>query len=825
MHPCHPRLSAALVLSAWLLPAVISSAAHAQTVIVTDTVEIAPPAEPVMPVAEVHDGQAARTTGAAVSTATADWAGTVRVLYLRAERPGAPLAAGDALSVTSDGSAPMTDAVAARFGEPLGLPSCGGTRYHYGPGPFVWDAPTTRLDDAYVFSLSCGTSYGSSRGRCRTSNHGASASLLATAWTYWGDPGTSRSFLRFDLSNFGSLGGTAAGALTRAALGLTPYGMAQSTRSGSNAFNVHLVTAPWSEAAVTWNTQPSVGSVVAVGASGAGPRTLDVTAAVRGWLDGSVPNYGLRLALQAEQYYRHQGFGSAESSVPPALTLTFGHSEGAGEKPLAVFGSVGAGEAYTLAFDGRPATLIEAGQREVEGEMRAGYFHTFVTGEGCSRQELEVFSYVSPGAALAFEKLDGTPVDPARYLPEKGDRIRVTATFPGATGGVMRFELADPLEFAFADGGVGPMEVPVDAGGAASAVIESTSWWGVVTVRATYTPPAGPAETVEQQLPVDTDGDTVADAWELDPANGGTLALGGSPADGGWDEEAPASDYPGDGFSKLEEYRGVVYGTTHVRTDPAVSKDLFVNTANALASGAFATAGLTQLGLSPIQTGGAAAFPAASAVPVDVASLLEVNRTASPINDGTFFTLSGGVIPGKSSLDLGITRRASALRRGVSYVYLKTIDNVYNANAILENAVSSAAPCPLEVHWPVPSTSGSQTLVAVYDGSDLNGNGVATDPVNPLDIAGSPVYQSSAACPNGRVALPVGNSAEDNVIATLTQTDVVLRTGRHEFGHQVIWYGPNINHPASGDTVMRQGIGPAKIADFNANDVANTRIR
>lgn len=36
----------------------------------------------------------------------------------------------------------------------------------------------------------------------------------------------------------------------------------------------------------------------------------------------------------------------------------------------------------------------------------------------------------------------------------------------------------------------------------------------------------------EQQLPLDTDNDGIADSWELDPANGGTLAKGGRNQDG-----------------------------------------------------------------------------------------------------------------------------------------------------------------------------------------------------------------------------------------------------------------------------------------------------
>lgn len=418
-------------------------------------------------------------------------------------------------------------------------------------------------------------------------------------------------------------------------------------------------------------------------------------------------------------------------------------------------------------------------------------------------------------------------VDPTTYLPAEDDELTAAVhlrNFPEGGDRRVRFELTQAHEFEWATGGNAPLEVVVE-GDSAQAVLKSLTWWGVATVEATFEPNGARRFSASRQVPLDTDGDTIADAWELDPANGGTLALGSTSMDGGWDEEMPQSTYPGDGFSKLEEYQGFVYGAAHVRTNPYDGRDLFVNTTNAPATGQFAVDGLRQLGLTPTPAGSDAVFLAASTTPVTAASLLEVNRTNSSVDNGIFFTSTGASIPNKPPLTLGITRRASASQRGVSYVYLKTIDNVFNANTIPENVVSTTTPCPLEVQWPVPTTSGSQTYVAVFDGSDLNGNGTRTDPINPLDIAGPAVYRPSTTCTGNRIALTSGNRPEDGVIATLTQPKVVLRTGRHEFGHQAIWYGVGIDHPGAGATVMRQGIGPAKVGSFNANDIANIRLK
>jgi hypothetical protein len=60
--------------------------------------------------------------------------------------------------------------------------------------------------------------------------------------------------------------------------------------------NIHRITADWAENTVTWNSfneqfDPTiVGSFVA---SVAGMYSVDVTALVQGWLDGTYPNYGL----------------------------------------------------------------------------------------------------------------------------------------------------------------------------------------------------------------------------------------------------------------------------------------------------------------------------------------------------------------------------------------------------------------------------------------------------------------------------------------------------------------------------------------------------
>lgn len=77
-----------------------------------------------------------------------------------------------------------------------------------------------------------------------------------------------------------------------------------------------------------------------------------------------------------------------------------------------------------------------------------------------------------------------------------------------------------------------------------------------------------PART-EVSIPCDSDGNTIADAWE--EANG---VLGGS-LDSDEDTEPQGDGHDGDGLTVWEEYRGFLEGGKHIRTSPR-KKDLFI---------------------------------------------------------------------------------------------------------------------------------------------------------------------------------------------------------------------------------------------------------
>lgn len=125
---------------------------------------------------------------------------------------------------------------------------------------------------------------------------------------------------------------------------------------GSGVVNVHRVTGPWAEGSgvntctndgATW-TQTGLGtswgspggdldpSAVASLTRSAGepPKwdSFDVTALVRGWVSGRVPNYGLALKLQNEgfspcttptncNYWAYASDDNADASLRPKLTI------------------------------------------------------------------------------------------------------------------------------------------------------------------------------------------------------------------------------------------------------------------------------------------------------------------------------------------------------------------------------------------------------------------------------------------------------------------------------------------------------------------------
>lgn len=117
-----------------------------------------------------------------------------------------------------------------------------------------------------------------------TWNDGASGSLYAGT-----SPGGYRvSALWFDLASIPA----------QAPVCTSTLRVSQAWKSSSSIVRLHEILVPWQEASVTWNALYQSWDPMAIGsflaASGAGDRTVDVTALVQDWVDG-IPNHGFLL--------------------------------------------------------------------------------------------------------------------------------------------------------------------------------------------------------------------------------------------------------------------------------------------------------------------------------------------------------------------------------------------------------------------------------------------------------------------------------------------------------------------------------------------------
>lgn len=130
-----------------------------------------------------------------------------------------------------------------------------------------------------------------------------------------------RTLIEWDLSSIPS-GSTVESAIVRLyCLGF--YG----TPTGHPDF--YLIDEAWSEADVTFNTQPDYGTTPTIAATWPTAHTwfeLDVTAFVQGWIEGTHPNHGIYCTSSGTTGTSVPGFWSKDSedeSLRPQLVVTF----------------------------------------------------------------------------------------------------------------------------------------------------------------------------------------------------------------------------------------------------------------------------------------------------------------------------------------------------------------------------------------------------------------------------------------------------------------------------------------------------------------------
>ncbi len=138
------------------------------------------------------------------------------------------------------------------------------------------------------------------------------------------DPAISRSLVRFDLSS------VPAGATIRSArLYLLLVGWCRGPNTSARTVTIYRTSGAWSESAVVWNTKPGLAEAygsAAVGFPSADTwYSFDVTGLVQGWVNSSLPNYGITIRGPEEPgtdsvYF---AFATRESIYDPYVLITY----------------------------------------------------------------------------------------------------------------------------------------------------------------------------------------------------------------------------------------------------------------------------------------------------------------------------------------------------------------------------------------------------------------------------------------------------------------------------------------------------------------------
>jgi len=148
-------------------------------------------------------------------------------------------------------------------------------------------------------------------------NFGKNPQFAATAGTFNGEFGATRSIISFNLSQI-----PANAVINAAKLSLyawdTNSGLLQ--HSGSNAGWLERVTSAWNEFTVTWNSQPTTTTVnrVELPISTSGTQdylAINVTQLVSDMIANPLNSYGFMLKLQTEESYRRLNFCSSDHPI------------------------------------------------------------------------------------------------------------------------------------------------------------------------------------------------------------------------------------------------------------------------------------------------------------------------------------------------------------------------------------------------------------------------------------------------------------------------------------------------------------------------------
>ncbi|WP_179223113.1 DNRLRE domain-containing protein [Pontibacter ummariensis] len=163
-------------------------------------------------------------------------------------------------------------------------------------------------------------------------NYYNQARNLASAWTSSGYTTFWRTLFKFNLNSIPS-GAVVQSATLYLYSDPTATGNSGTTNnqlSGSNAIYFEKVTGNWGETSVTWNTQPATTTSGRIWQQPSTSTTeniqVNITSFVQEWVNSPSANYGMRMALENEQYYRGRSYASEEhtnTAIRPKLIITY----------------------------------------------------------------------------------------------------------------------------------------------------------------------------------------------------------------------------------------------------------------------------------------------------------------------------------------------------------------------------------------------------------------------------------------------------------------------------------------------------------------------
>lgn len=99
------------------------------------------------------------------------------------------------------------------------------------------------------------------------------------------------------------------------------YFHCNSVEGGTPNHACYYCTSSWTETGINWNNRPSISSSLGQMGTGTGWKTLNITDTVKGWLQGTITDYGLCIYSTAAGNW--STFSSREGSYCPYILINY----------------------------------------------------------------------------------------------------------------------------------------------------------------------------------------------------------------------------------------------------------------------------------------------------------------------------------------------------------------------------------------------------------------------------------------------------------------------------------------------------------------------